>query len=47
MSREPEVARVLSQGFKHTLRYFDFPRTMWVALRTNNPMEQQIARLRV
>jgi len=46
MPREPEAVRLFSRGFEHTLRYFDFPRPMWVSLRTNNPMEQQIAKLR-
>jgi putative transposase len=46
ISREPETVRLFSRGFEHTLSYFAFPRTMWVSLRTNNPMEQQISRLR-
>ena len=46
ISREPEAVRLFSRGFEHTLSYFAFPRSMWVSLRTNNPMEQQISRLR-
>lgn len=44
--KEPEAIRLFSQGFEHTLRYFDFPQQMWVSLRTNNPLEQYISKLR-
>jgi putative transposase len=46
MNREPEAVRLFSRSFEHTLSYFAFPRAMWVSVRTNNPMEQRIARLR-
>ncbi len=44
--KEPEAVRLFSQGFEHTLRYFDFPQHLWASLRTTNPLEQQIAKLR-
>lgn len=44
--KEPEATRLFSRGFEDTLRYFDFPRHMWVYIRTNNPMEQFIGKLR-
>ena len=44
--REPEAVRLFCRGFEDTIRYFDFPRHMWVSLRTNNPMEQLIGKLR-
>lgn len=46
MGREPEAVRLFSRGFEDTLTYFAFPKKMWVSLRTNNPMEQQIAKFR-
>ncbi|MCC6450424.1 MAG: IS256 family transposase [Candidatus Aureabacteria bacterium] len=46
MRKEPEAVRLFARGFEHTLRYFAFPSTMWVSLRTNNPMEQLIGKLR-
>jgi putative transposase len=46
INKEPEAVRLFSRGFEHTLSYFAFPRNMWVSLRTNNPMEQKISRLR-
>jgi len=45
--REPEAVRLFSDGFAHTLRYFDSPRHMWISLYTNNPMEQFIGKLRI
>jgi transposase-like protein len=44
--RESEAVRLFSRGFEDTLRYFDFPRHMWISLYTNNPMEQFIGKLR-
>jgi transposase-like protein len=44
--KEPEAVRLFSRGFEHTLCYFDFPSHMWTSLRTTNPLEQQIAKLR-
>ena len=44
--REPEAVRLFVRGFEDTLRYFDFPRHMWISLYTNNPMEQFIGKLR-
>jgi transposase-like protein len=44
--REPEAVRLFARGFEDTLRYFDFPRHMWISLYTNNPMEQFIGKLR-
>jgi putative transposase len=44
--REAEAVRLFSRGFEDTLRYFDFPRHMWVSLRTNNLIEQFIGKLR-
>lgn len=44
--KEPEAVRLFSQGFEHTIRYFEFPKDMWVSIRTNNPIEQYIGKLR-
>ena len=44
--REPEAVRLFARGFEDTLRYFDFPRHMWISLYTNNHMEQFIGKLR-
>jgi len=44
--REPRAVKLFARGFEDTLRYFDFPRHMWVSLRTNNPLEQFIGKLR-
>ncbi|MFH1311717.1 MAG: IS256 family transposase [Candidatus Eisenbacteria bacterium] len=44
--REPRAVNLFARGFENTLSYFDFPRHMWVSLRTNNPMEQFIGKLR-
>ncbi len=44
--KEPEAVRLFSQGFEHTLRYFELPKDMWVSIYTNNPMEQYIGKLR-
>lgn len=44
--KEPEAVRLFSQGFEHTLGYFEFPKDMWISLRTNNPLEQFIGKLR-
>jgi len=44
--REPRAVALFARGFEDTLRYFDFPQHLWVSLRTNNPMEQFIGKLR-
>jgi len=44
--KEPEAVRLFSKGFEHTLRYFDYPKHMWVSVRTNNPIEQLIGKMR-
>ena len=44
--KEPEAVRLFSEGFEHTLRYFAFPKHMWVSVRTNNPLEQFIGKIR-
>jgi putative transposase len=44
--REPEAVRLFSRGFEDTIRYFNFPPQMWVSIRTNNPLEQFIGKLR-
>jgi len=44
--KEPEAVRLFRRGFEDTLRYFDCPQHMWVSLRTNNPLEQLIGKLR-
>jgi putative transposase len=44
--REPRAVKLFARGFENTLRYFDFPRHMWVSLRTTNPLEQFIGKLR-
>jgi putative transposase len=44
--REPEAVRLFARGFEDTLRYFEFPRHMWVSIRTNNLIEQFIGKLR-
>lgn len=43
---EPEAVRLFSQGFEHTIRYFEFPKDMWISIRTNNPLEQYIGKIR-
>ena len=45
-SREPRAVDLFARGFADTLRYFDFPEHMWVSLRTNNPIEQFIGKMR-
>ena len=45
-SREPRAVGLFARGFEDTLRYFDVPRHMWVSLRTTNPMEQFIGKMR-
>lgn len=44
--KEPEAVRLFAQGFEHTLRYFACPEHMWVSVRTNNPLEQFIGKMR-
>lgn len=44
--KEPEAVRLFSRGFEHTLRYFNYPEHMRVSIRTNNPMEQFIGKVR-
>lgn len=44
--REPRAVDLFARGFPDTLRYFDFPEHMWVSLRTNNPIEQFIGKMR-
>lgn len=44
--KEPEAIRLFSKNFEDTLRYFDFPEHMRITLRTNNPIEQFIGKLR-
>jgi transposase-like protein len=44
--REPRAVDLFARGFADTLRYFDFPEHMRVSLRTNNPMEQFIGKMR-
>ena len=44
--KEPEAVRLFRHRFEDTLRYFDCPQHMWVSLRTNNPLEQLIGKLR-
>jgi putative transposase len=44
--KEPEAVRLFRHRFEDTLRYFDCPMHMWVSLRTNNPLEQLIGKLR-
>ena len=44
--KEPEAVRLFRHRFEDTLRYFDCPKHMWVSLRTNNPLEQLIGKLR-
>ena len=44
--KEPEAVRLFAQGFEHTLRYFACPEHMWVSVRTNNPLEQFIGKVR-
>jgi transposase-like protein len=44
--KEPEAVRLFSRGFEDTLRYFDFPEHLWVSIRTTNPLEQFIGKLR-
>ena len=38
--------RLFGRGFEDSLRYFDFPPHMWASLRTTNPLEQLISKLR-
>jgi putative transposase len=44
--RESKAVQLFAQGFEHTLRYFEFPKNMWVSIRTNNPLEQYIGKIR-
>lgn len=44
--REPRAVDLFARGFADTLRYFDFPEHMRVSLRTNNPIEQFIGKMR-
>jgi putative transposase len=44
--KEPEAVRLFAKGFEDTLHYFDFPEHMWVSIRTTNPLEQLIGKLR-
>jgi transposase-like protein len=45
-SRGPRAVNLFARGFEYTLRYFDFPRHMWVSLKTTNPLEQSIGKSR-
>ncbi|MEI9479714.1 MAG: transposase [Deltaproteobacteria bacterium] len=45
-AKEPEAVRLFMQGFEHTIRYFEFPKHMWISIRTNNPLEQFIGKVR-
>lgn len=44
--KEPTAVRLFSHRFEYTLRYFEYPKHMWVSIRTNNPMEQYISKIR-
>jgi putative transposase len=44
--KEPEAVRLFSRRFEDTLRYFDFPEHLRISLRTTNPLEQFIGKLR-
>jgi putative transposase len=44
--KEPEAVRLFAKGFEDTLHYSDFPEHMWVSIRTTNPLEQLIGKLR-
>jgi len=43
---EPEAVRLFSRNFEYTLRYFDYPEHIWKSVRTSNPIEQFIGKLR-
>jgi len=44
--KEPEAVRLFVQDFEKTLKYFKFPQVMWRSIRTNNPLEQYIGKMR-
>ena len=44
--KEYNAVRLFTKDFEHTLRYFDFPKDMWISIRTTNPVEQFIGKMR-
>lgn len=44
--KELEAVRLFAKGFENTLRYFEFPEHVRVSLRTTNPLEQFIGKIR-
>jgi transposase-like protein len=45
-TKEPKAVRLFCNNFEDTLRYFDFPKEMWISIRTTNPIEQYLGKLR-
>lgn len=43
---EPKATRLFLENSEYTLTYFKYPKHMWKTLRTNNPMEQFISKMR-
>ena len=44
--KEPEAVRLFCANFEYTVRYFDYPKHMWKSIRTSNPIEQFIGKMR-
>ena len=40
------AARIIEEGAKETLTYYDFPSQHWRSLRTNNPLERLMREIR-
>ena len=38
--RLEKAARTVSEGYRETLSYYDFPSSHWRCIRTNNPLER-------
>jgi len=44
--REPEAVRLFCANFEYTVRYFEYPEHMWKSIKTSNPIEQFIGKMR-
>ena len=44
--KEYNAVRLFALDFEYTLRYFDFQKDMWISIRTTNPLEQFIGKMR-
>ncbi len=43
---EPKAVKLFCANFEYTVRYFKFPEYMWKSIRTSNPIEQFIGKMR-